>query len=96
VTRQLSLAESQQRQRLLDPWTEERKCHPGRAIMRVIDLTLDVQVFMPLHPIPAREDEAALSLDGTTRIVHGYGRALTTAEEAAIIQEWDDVWRAQQ
>lgn len=96
MSRQRTLAEAQADQAALDPWTEERRRHPGRSLLRIIDLTRDVQTWMPLQPVCAREKETRHHLDGTTIIIRAAGGLLTLEQERAIVAEYDDVWRAQQ
>lgn len=96
MNHQRTLAEAQARQAALDPWTEERRRRPGRSLLRIIDLTRDVQTWMPLLPVLEREEEARHHLDGTTIIIRPAGVQLTLEQERAIVAEYDDVWRAQQ
>lgn len=95
MTRQLTLAEAQERQRLLDPWTEERKRHPGLPLMRVIYLDREEQHFYPLQPSPLAQGESR-PMDGATVIVTEPRREISPQEHDRIVREWDDVWRAQQ
>lgn len=95
MTRQLTLAEAQQRQAALDPWTEERKRHPGLPLMRVIYLDQDRQAFHLLQPTPLRKDESFL-MDGATVITPSVPGGRDSKAFDAIVREWDDVWRAQQ
>lgn len=95
VSRQLTLAEAHERQRLLDPWTEERKRHAGLPVMRVIYLDRGEQYFYPLQASPLAKGEARL-MDGATVIVTEPRREISPQEHDRIVREWDDVWRARQ
>lgn len=102
MTRQLSLDRSQQRQAPLDPWTEEQRRRPGVPLLRVIDLNSNSQAFLDVRTLrgtdlPDGQVIARWHGHGMTAIYRPTGLpALPMEEEAAIIREWDDVWRAQQ
>lgn len=80
MAEQLALAER------VDPWVEARAKQPGAKLIRVINVRLEEQRFIPT-------DESQWP-DGATIVVpsvaDGYGRSATEIE--AIIAEYDRRW----
>lgn len=82
-----------------DPWAAARAARRGYAVMRVIDLAACTDSF---HTVRGRRDDSAAQyaagecadqlLDGVTVILPEGDRS--AAEVAAIIEQYDDVWRS--
>jgi hypothetical protein len=77
---------------LLDPWTVERE-RVGKLtpLIRLISLVHDEQAFIPL---PVLADFGEDLLDGCTLVYFNESHA--PLDTAAVIREYDDVWRARQ
>jgi hypothetical protein len=87
----------------LSPWASARANAPGYGVIRIIDLERNTDRFQILRP--RREDTCEMVaagechdqlLDGTTLIKSGDGIERSSAEIAAIINQYDEAWRARQ
>lgn len=76
----------------LDPWEVVRVKLPGYSVIRLIDTDAGTQAFQIVRAEKNDAELKDLLLDGCTLITPA---PATDAERAAIIAEYDNVWRAQ-